>query len=108
MKNTQVARLDQSFASIREFRFRQSVCQCYIDIRRFFRFFLPCFPALLKQLQNQACPASLVTRTQTLAGIAVEILVKQNEVAPVHISLEFCHTVVNGPSILPVTEDDTR
>ena len=53
---------------------------------------------LLQQFGHQSGPPRLVARSYTGAIIAVEILIKQNMVAPVGIVLERRLVAVYGPS----------
>src|ERR1700681_2582343 len=50
---------------------------------------------LLKQLSHQGCPASLMARPEALSGVAVKILIEENEIAPVGIDAKLWHATVH-------------
>ena len=55
---------------------------------------------LLDQLGDQAGPPGLVAGAEAGAGVAIEIFVEQDEVAPVRIGLELLAIAVDRPAAL--------
>jgi hypothetical protein len=47
------------------------------------------FPALLHQLRDQPGPAGLMARSRSNTGVAIRVLVKQQQIPPVGIGLNF-------------------
>src|SRR5688572_10784549 len=65
-------------------------------------------PALLQELGDEARPARLVTGADAGAVVAVEVLVEQDEVAPVGIALEGLEPAVDWPAAGAVAREDPR
>src|SRR5215469_3928561 len=57
-------------------------------------------PEDFNQFCNRCSPSRLVTCSESCAVIAVEVLIKENVVAPVRISLEFLGSSVHGPTAM--------
>src|SRR5690349_20899968 len=66
----------------------------------------PC-AALLEQLGYKPCPAGLVAGPDACAVVAVEIFVKQDQVTPVGISLEYFCSTINGPAPVCFPQKDS-
>src|SRR5439155_21568978 len=66
------------------------------------------FPALLDELRHEPRPSRLVAGADPGAGIAVEVLVEEDQVAPVRIGLEFVLHTVHGALAIRVAEEDAR
>src|SRR5512147_1245610 len=62
--------------------------------------------ALLKELGHETCPARLVGRADAAPVVAVEILVEENQVAPVRVALEARVAAVGGPVAVAVTQEE--
>ncbi len=58
---------------------------------------LRCLAALLNELGNQSRPSGLVTGANPSAIVAMKVLVKIDEVAPVRIVLKFFEPAINRP-----------
>ena len=56
------------------------------------------FGVLMDEFRDHARPAGLVAGTQPCAGVAVEIFVEQDEIAPVGIGVESGTIAVRGPA----------
>src|SRR5262249_9254252 len=63
-------------------------------------------PEELNQFCNGTGPASLMTRSQPSAVVAVEIFVKQNVIFPIRIGLEFLGTPIDRPSPRVISQKD--
>src|SRR5579872_1159548 len=66
------------------------------------------FSSLLKQICDQSCPARLVAGTDTCAVITVEVLVEQQEVAPVRVILKCFNAAMNRPQPIFVAQENAR
>src|SRR5277367_4567579 len=62
----------------------------------------------VNQLCNHAGPPGLVTRSQTCAVIAVEILVELDVILPLGIGLEFLYLSVNRSPARRIAQEDPR
>src|SRR5215831_982565 len=62
----------------------------------------------LDQRGDETRPARLMAGAQAGAVVAEEVLVEQDQVAPVGIGLELSGASVHGPSALLVTQEQTR
>src|SRR5262245_30955333 len=62
----------------------------------------------MDQPADEAGPARLMAGAQAGAVVAVEVLVEQDQVAPVRIGLEFSSAAVYGASALLVAQERTR
>ena len=60
------------------------------------------------QARDDAGPSGLVAGAETGAVVAVEVLVEQEEIAPVRILLELPRAAVDGPPALAVLQEDAR
>src|SRR5437879_467715 len=65
-------------------------------------------PGLLQQLGDEARPSRLVTGTNAGAVVAVEVLVEEDEVAPVRIGGEALHAAVDRAPPIRVAQEDPR
>ena len=63
---------------------------------------------LLDQLGHQSCPPRLVAGSDARTVVAVEILVKGNEVAPMRVCLKFFRAAENRPASLLIEEKNAR
>jgi hypothetical protein len=66
------------------------------------------FSVLLKQFGDQGSPSGLVTGADSPAGVAVEVLVKRNQVMPVRVRLEQFVVAEHWPPSFAVVEKDPR
>src|SRR5271165_1189189 len=84
-----------------------SVCD---DLRNrgFGVFALPGFPTLLHQLGDHASPSRLVTGSDSCSRVAVEVLVKQDQIPPVWVGLEFFQIPEYRSMAFLVLEEDIR
>src|SRR5213596_3707724 len=64
--------------------------------------------ALLEKLGDEAGPARLVARADAGAGVAVEVLVEEDQVAPVGVALELLRPAVDRAPTVPAPEEDPR
>jgi len=64
--------------------------------------------ALLEQFGHEPRPARLVARADAGAVVAVEVLVEEEQVAPVGIALELFSAAVDRPAAIRVAQEDTR
>src|SRR6202166_3836227 len=64
------------------------------------------FAALLHQLGDNARPSGLMTGAQARAGVAVEVLVKENQVSPIRVRLELLQVAEYRSVALFVTKKD--
>jgi len=62
-------------------------------------------PEEIEEERDEPRPARLVAGPEARAVVAVEILVEQNEIAPVRVVLELRAAAVDGPSSLAVAEE---
>src|SRR5262245_55152295 len=62
----------------------------------------------LDQPSDETRPARLMAGAQARAVVAVEVLVEQDQVAPVRVRLEFSGASVDGASALLVAQEQTR
>jgi hypothetical protein len=62
--------------------------------------------ALLEKLCDQSGPACLMAGAYAGTVVAMEVFVEGNEIAPVRISLEFCCTAKDCPSLIAVFQKD--
>src|SRR5271169_1994125 len=62
---------------------------------------------LLQHLRDEPGPAGLVIRSHAPAGVAVEVLEEQDQVAPVRIGLEFLPIAIHRPASLLVAQKST-
>src|SRR5262245_19738723 len=69
---------------------------------------LVAFDGLLKKLGDQAGPAGLMAGANAPAVVAVEILVEQDQVAPVRIALEPLVLAVHRTPPVLITHEDVR
>src|SRR5689334_20817680 len=60
----------------------------------------------LDQARDHPRPAGLVTRSETRAVVAVEVLVEEQVVAPVRVALELLGASENRPAPLLVARED--
>src|SRR5262245_21679731 len=63
-------------------------------------------PPLVDQRRHQTGPAGLVAGAEAGAVVAVEVLVKEDQVAPVRVALELLGAAVDRPPSLPVARED--
>ena len=63
---------------------------------------------LLDQFCNQSRPSSLVAGADAGTVVAVEVFVKQDQVAPVRIVLEFFRAAENRSSLIRIAQEDAR
>src|SRR5262249_60185486 len=61
--------------------------------------------ALFEQLRDDRRPSRLVTRAETLARVAVEVLVEEDQVAPVRVGLKALTRAVHRTAAHPSQED---
>src|SRR5207249_9209046 len=64
--------------------------------------------ALLEELGDEAGPARLVARADAGAVVAVEVLVEQNDVAPVRVALELLRGAEDRPAAVFAAQEDPR
>ena len=62
-------------------------------------------PVLLNKLRYHAGPSRLMARAQSFAGVAVKILVEQNQVTPVRVVLELGTIAVDRASTFLILEE---
>src|SRR5258706_3119730 len=65
------------------------------------------FGVLVDELRDDAGPTGLMARAQALAGVAVEILVEQDEIAPMRVGRKFGALAVDGAMTVLVLEEET-
>src|ERR1043166_5035994 len=65
-------------------------------------------PALLQQLRDEPRPAGLVAGSDARAVVAVEVLVEEDQVAPVWVTLKLLGPAVDGTAPGVVAEEDAR
>lgn len=58
--------------------------------------------------RDDASPAGLVTRAEPRAVVAVKVLIKQDQIAPMRIFLEFACAGINRPPTVRDTQEDAR
>ena|SRR5215831_3922007 len=97
-----------------------STCADQLAPRRFFHLHNGGLSAELKHLLggrrckqmhgagNNAGPAGLMARAEAGAIITMEILVKQDQVAPVRVFLKLPRAAVYRPPAIPVPEEDVH
>src|SRR5437773_411577 len=66
------------------------------------------FPALLDQLRDEPRPSRLVARAEAGAVVAVEVLVEEDEVAPVRVLLELLAAAVDRAAAVAPAQEDVR
>src|SRR5262249_15811911 len=66
------------------------------------------FSTLLQQLGDQRGPSGLVARADRRAGVAVEILVKRNQIVPVRIGLKTRVVAEDRPAADRILQEDSR
>src|SRR5207245_7471336 len=64
------------------------------------------FNCVLQEFDCECCPSGLMTRTTAAAGFAVEIFVKQHEIAPVRIISVFRNVAVARARTVLVRQKD--
>src|SRR5262245_15954386 len=62
----------------------------------------------LDQIGDETGPSGLVARADTGAGVAVEVLVEEDQIAPVRVGLERGGFAVHRPGALLVAEEDAN
>src|SRR5438552_2085117 len=67
---------------------------------------LPARAVLLHELGDEARPARLVAGPEPGAGVAVEVLVEEDEVPPVRIGLKLVDTTEDRPPPILITDED--
>src|SRR5262249_55562480 len=65
------------------------------------------FSTLLQQLGDERGPSGLVARADRRAGVAVEILVKRNQVAPVRVGLKARVVAEHRPAANGILQEDS-
>src|SRR4029453_16484566 len=63
-------------------------------------------PPRLPQLGDQGRPAGLVTGADASSVVAVEVLVEEQQIAPVRVGLEFLSAAVDGTATIGVPQED--
>src|SRR5437660_12637290 len=61
---------------------------------------------LVNERGDEARPSRLVRRAEAHAGVAVEVFVEEQEVAPVRVVLKFAVPAVHGPAAFAVARED--
>src|SRR5437867_5780653 len=64
--------------------------------------------ALLQEFGDEAGPARLVARADAGAVVAVEVLIEQNQVAPVRVALELLRGAEDRPAAVFAAQEDPR
>src|SRR5271169_4441015 len=80
----------------------------YRGSRRFSLIAFAGLSALLHQLRDHAGPSGLVARSNSGSRIAVEVLMKQNQVAPVRIGLELFEITEHRPAAIFIAKKNVR